>query len=119
MDDGQRAASYLAEWYLPDLAEPTVDDIVSRLAAAASAVTGEGTPVRLTLTLANPTDEVLYGVFDADSSEAVALACQRAGIPHLRLSTPVVARVAHLPNGCPDTALGSDSPESLSSPPII
>ena len=113
MDDGQRAASYLAEWYLPNLGEPTVDDIVSRLAAAASAITGEGTPVRLTMTLANPTDEVLYGVFDANSSEAVALACQRAGIPHLRLSTPVVARVDRQSNGCPDAEPGRDVPENL------
>ena len=64
MTDGRHAESYLAEWYLPNLAEPTVDDVVARLSAAASAVTGEGTPVRLTMTLANPSDEVLYGVFD-------------------------------------------------------
>lgn len=111
MTDGRRAESYLAEWYLPNLAEPTVDDVVARLSAAASAVTGEGTPVRLTMTLANPSDEVLYGVFDADSSEAVVLACQRAGIPHLRLSTPVVARVGRQTGGCPDADPARDAPE--------
>lgn len=89
MTDGRFAERYLAEWYLPNLAKAAVDDVVARLTAAASALAGEGTVVRLVMTLANPTDEVLYGVFDADSSEAVALACQRAGIPHLRLSTPV------------------------------
>lgn len=116
MTDGRRAESYLAEWYLPNLAEPTVDDVVARLSAAASAVTGEGTPVRLTMTLANPSDEVLYGVFDADSSEAVVLACQRAGIPHLRLSTPVVTRVDRHPNSCPDSDQGRDVPENLAPP---
>ena len=116
MTDGRHAESYLAEWYLPNLAEPTVDDVVARLSAAASAVTGEGTPVRLTMTLANPSDEVLYGVFDADSSEAVVLACQRAGIPHLRLSTPVVTRVDRHPNSCPDGDQGRDAPENLAPP---
>ena len=119
MTDGRRAESYLAEWYLPNLAEPTVDDVVARLSAAASAVTGEGTPVRLTMTLANPSDEVLYGVFDAASSEAVVLACQRAGIPHLRLSTPVVARVDRRSHGCPDAESPRDIPENLAPPSEI
>ena len=37
---------YLAEWYLPELTEQSVDDIVERLGIAASIVSGEGTPVR-------------------------------------------------------------------------
>ena len=56
---------YLAEWYLPELTEQSVDDIVARLDAAAATVTDEGTPVRLLVTLAVPTDEVLYAVFCA------------------------------------------------------
>ena len=86
--------NFLAEWYLPNLAEPTVDDIVCRLVAAASLLTEEGSPVRLMVTLSVPTDEVLYGLFDAGSPEAVVTACQRAGVPHQRLSTHVVARIA-------------------------
>lgn len=97
MDDAQSAENYLAEWYLPDLAEATVDDIVSRLDAAATAVTGEGTPVRLMMTLSVPTDEVLYGVFDAGSPEAVVTTCLRAGVPHQRLSAQVIARIAKSP----------------------
>ncbi|MDY6997628.1 MAG: hypothetical protein SW019_13575 [Actinomycetota bacterium] len=110
MDNGGRAGNYLAEWYVPDLAEPTVDDVVARLNLAASMLTGEGTPVRLTMTLSNPSDEVLYGVFDATSAEAVVAACQRAGVPHLRLSTPVVARFAPRPTGCPDDGARADLP---------
>lgn len=86
------ATNFLAEWYLPDLAETTVDDIVSRLDAAAAAVSDQGSRVRLVVTLSVPTDEVLYGVFDADSADAVGAACLRAGVPHQRLSPHVVAR---------------------------
>ena len=88
------ATTFLAEWYLPDLAEAAVDDIVARIDAAASTVSGEGTPVRLLMTLSVPTDEVLYGVFDAGSPEAVVTTCRRAGVPHQRLSDHVVARLA-------------------------
>jgi len=92
MGDVHGAMNFLAEWYLPDLAETTVDDIVSRLDAAAALITGEGTPVRVVMTLSVPTDEVLYGVFDAASPEAVVATCQRAGLPQQRLSTDVIAR---------------------------
>ena len=93
MGDTRSATNFLAEWYLPDLAETAVDDIVSRLDAAAGAVSGEGRHVQLVVTLSVPTDEVLYGVFDADSPDAVDAACARAGIPHQRLSPRVVARI--------------------------
>lgn len=92
MGDVRSALNFLAEWYLPDLEETTVDDIVTRLDAAAALFTGEGTPVRLVVTLSVPTDEVLYGVFDAATPEAVVATCRRAGIPQQRLSTDVVAR---------------------------
>jgi len=38
----------LAEWYVPELTEKSVDDVVAKLDAAAIFVSGEGTPVRLT-----------------------------------------------------------------------
>jgi hypothetical protein len=92
MGDGHGAKKFLAEWYLSDLAETTVDDVVTRLDTAASVLTAEGTPIRLVVTLSVPTDEVLYGVFDAHSAEAVVATCRRAGLPHQRLSTDVIAR---------------------------
>jgi hypothetical protein len=93
MGDGRSSTKFLAEWYLADLAETTVDDVVARLDTAASMVTAEGAPIRLVVTLSVPTDEVLYGVFDASSAEAVVATCRRAGLPHQRLSTDVVARI--------------------------
>jgi hypothetical protein len=92
MGDAGDTRKFLAEWYLPHLAEITVDDIVARLDTAASEMTAEGDPIRLVGTLSVPTDEVLYGVFDAYLPETVVATCLRAGLPHQRLSTDVVAR---------------------------
>ena len=81
MDADRDVAHYLAEWYLPELTEQSVDDIVAKLDLAAANVSDERTPVRLLVTLAVPTDEVLYGVFGADSPEIVTATCERAGFP--------------------------------------
>jgi hypothetical protein len=98
MDAGGDVAYYLAEWYLPELTEQSVDDIVVKLDLAVTLVRDEGTPVRLLATLAVPTDEVLYGVFDAHSPEIVTATCERAGLPHQRLSGDVLARIRHAPD---------------------
>lgn len=84
---------YLAEWYVPELTEQSVDDIVTRLEAAAASATDEGTPVRLLVTLSVPSDEVLYGVFGADSQEIVSRICLAAGAPHQRLSSHIGTRI--------------------------
>ena len=92
MGDVHTATNILAEWYLPDLTVTAVDHIVTRLDAAAAEVTGGGPGARLVATLSVPTDEVLYGVFAAESPDAVMALCHRAGLPCQRLSTDVVAR---------------------------
>jgi hypothetical protein len=93
MDFASDAAYYLAEWYLPELTEQSVDDMVAKLDAAATTVSDDGASVRLLVTLAVPTDEVLYGVFSARSQDIVTATCQRAGVPHQRLSGHVGARI--------------------------
>jgi hypothetical protein len=93
MDAFGEPACYLAEWYLPELTEQSVDEIVARLDAAAATVTNEGTPVRLLVTLSVPTDEVLYGVFGADSGDIVSRTCVQAGAPHQRLTKDVGTRI--------------------------
>jgi hypothetical protein len=90
---------YLAEWYRPELTEQSVDDFVAKLDAAASAVTEEGTRVRLLITLAVPTDEVLYGVFDASSADIVTSTCDRAGLAHQRLSDLIGTRIRRCRSG--------------------
>jgi hypothetical protein len=93
MEAVEQRACYLAEWYLPELTEQSVDDLVARVDDAAAAATGEGTPVELLLTLAVPADEVLYGVFGADSPATVSRTCRAAGAPHQRLSADIGTRI--------------------------
>ena len=95
MDAADDLAYYLAEWYLPEMTDTSVDDVVARLDAAAAAVSTEGTPVRLVVTLSVPTDEVLYGVFGAHSPDVVSKTCLMAGLPHQRLSGDVGTRIRH------------------------
>ncbi|MDT5183839.1 MAG: hypothetical protein QOI29_1997 [Mycobacterium sp.] len=97
MDADDVVAYYLADWYLPELTEKSVDDIVAKLDVAAITVGDEGTPVRLVVTLAVPTDEVLYGVFGAQSPDIVTATCTRASAPHQRLSTHVGTRIRKRP----------------------
>ncbi len=61
--------------------------MVAKLDAAAVLVSSEGTPVQLVVTLAVPTDEVLYGVFGA------ALIGRRVeDMPSGRRATPAAFR---------------------------
>lgn len=92
MDTGDALAYYLAEWYLPDMTDTSIDEMVARLDAAAGVISGEGTLVRLVVTLSVPTDEVLYGVFGATSPEVVSRTCMQAGAPFQRISGDVGAR---------------------------
>jgi hypothetical protein len=102
MDAVDDLAYYLAEWYLPELTDKSVDDLVAKLDAAAMSVSAEGAPVRLLVTLAVPTDEVLYGVFGAQSPDVVSRTCLQAGVPHQRLSGDIGTKIRHLP--VPDVA---------------
>ena len=49
--------------------------------------------MQLIVTLSVPVDEVLYGVFVADSPDVVNETCQRAGIPPHRLTPDVGTRI--------------------------
>lgn len=97
MDAADDLAYYLAEWYLPELTDKSVDDMVAKLDAAAISVSSEGAPIRLLVTVAVPTDEVLYGVFGAHSPDIVSRTCLQAGVPHQRLSGDIGTRIRHLP----------------------
>jgi hypothetical protein len=92
-------ACYLAEWYRPEVTEQPLDDTVAKLDAVAATMRVEGSRVELLVTLAVPTDEVIYGVFAARSPEIVVQACRRAGIPLERLSPDVAARISRVAQG--------------------
>ena len=83
---------YLVEWYRPNLTRQLIDQMVADLDKATTILRGEGSPVLLIMTVAVPTDEVLYGVFEADSRELVWTACERAGSIPERMSVDIDAR---------------------------
>lgn len=91
-----QVARYLAEWYRPEVIQQPLDDIVAKLDAVAATMRVEGSVVNLLVTLAVPTDEVIYGVFAARSPDIVVQACRRAGIPLERLSSDVAARITRV-----------------------
>lgn len=78
---------YLVEWYRPELADDTPVYTPASFDECAASITAADPSVRLLMTLAVPTDEVVFAVFAANSAELVAQACDRAGIPAERLSS--------------------------------
>jgi hypothetical protein len=83
---------YLVEWYRPNLTRQLIDDIVDALDKATADMRTEGAPVTLVMTVAVPTDEVLYGVFAAETPDLVRTACERAGAAPERISVDIDAR---------------------------
>src|ERR1700741_1792797 len=79
-----QVACYLAEWYRPEVTQHPLDDTVDKLDAVAAMMRVEGSLVKLLVTLAVPTDEVIYGVFASCSPDIVVQACRRAVCPHER-----------------------------------
>ena len=65
---------YLVEWYSPAGEAPAV---------------GAAGAVELLLTISVPTDEVAFGLFAAESAEAVERACRAAGHPPARITAAV------------------------------
>lgn len=92
-----RMPCYLVEWYRPELTPRQLDHAVARLEECTMAMCGQGADIELLMTLAVPTEEVLFGVFAACSAEIVCEACRRAGIPAERLTDVEDARVAAEP----------------------
>ncbi|HEX9174686.1 hypothetical protein [Mycobacterium sp.] len=85
---------YLVEWYRPEITAVDLDETVARLDASAAMMSAAGAPVSLMMTLALPTDEVVFCVFSAGSAQFVADACCRAGFPPERLTQADGARIA-------------------------
>jgi hypothetical protein len=86
------ATRFLVEWYRPNLTRELIDGMVAGLNEAIANMSTDGSQVRLVMTVAVPTDEVLYGVFAADSPELVRAACERAGSVPERMSVDIDAR---------------------------
>lgn len=85
---------FLTEWYQPVLADGGVDDVVSRLDEAAACYRSQGHRIALLVAVSAPIDEVLFGVFTADSADTVTAVCRRAGWPVDRIVSGVQTRIA-------------------------
>ena len=81
---GSERPCFLVEWYRPTLAD--LDDAADALCRCVASISTEGSPVQLLMTLVVPTDDVVFGIFGAESADLVAQACQQAGVPAQRLS---------------------------------
>jgi hypothetical protein len=90
---------FLAEWYRRELSDTAIDDFFARLGAAAGAVSTDAAAVQLVATLFVPSDDALYGVFAASSSELIVEACARAGVLPERLIPDVSLRRPEQRNG--------------------
>ena len=82
---------YLAEWYHPDLTREALQRRVTAIVTNAARSADGGRAVTLLTTFLLPNDEVVFGVFAADSGESVAEICRRSGYPAGRVSAAVEA----------------------------
>jgi hypothetical protein len=85
---------FLAEWYQPAAVNRDIDQIAALLRETAERVQGEGHPIRLLATVAAPTDQVLYGLFVAESADIVTRVCLGTGWPADRITSDIRARIA-------------------------
>jgi hypothetical protein len=84
---------YLAEWYRAELTEPATDHVVARLVPGSELAAADGTVATVVVSLAVPSDGVIFCVFAAESHDAVARACAHEGIPTERITEAFVGAV--------------------------
>jgi hypothetical protein len=82
---------FLVEWYRNDLSQDTFDQAFANLTRDTRLLSGDGESATVVLTMSVPTDDVIFSIFSATSSEVVVAACERAGIPAQRVTAAMVA----------------------------
>lgn len=80
---------YLAEWYNSQLQGRAIAEVVQSLRRSLAALPSAVHPPELLYALAVPQEAYAFGVFSADSADAVAELCQKAGLPADRVSAAV------------------------------
>jgi hypothetical protein len=91
-----RLPCYLVEWYQPEFTDDELDQTAAKLEECAAVMCADGSPVQLQMTLAVPSDEVIFAVFAASSAHIVAQTCHRAGMPAQRLTAAVDATIRNV-----------------------
>jgi hypothetical protein len=84
-----RGSRYLAEWYMPSTRGPAISEVAQSVRRALAELPGAAHPAELLYALAVPQDAYAFGVFTADSADAVALVCEQIGHPADRVSAAV------------------------------
>jgi hypothetical protein len=84
---------FLAEWYRPAVVNRDIDEVAATLGDNVARLHDQGYPIRLLATVAASTDQVLYGVFAAESADTVTQVCRGAGWPADRITSGIQARI--------------------------
>lgn len=80
---------FLVEWYGPGAPACPVEDMAGRLNQGAACISAQSGAIRLLMMLVVPADHYAFGVFAAESAEAVERVCIDAGAPAKRISTAI------------------------------
>jgi hypothetical protein len=80
---------FLVEWYGPTAGVGPIGETAGRLNDGAASLAAGGARIRLLMALAIPADDYAFGVFAAESADAVAQLCADAGAPPDRISPAV------------------------------
>lgn len=88
---------FLVEWYQRGIAVDSVRQASDQLCAAADVVRAGGMSVRFLLAVSVPADQTLFGVFTAESVDAITQTCRAAGCPADRITANAAAYVDQTP----------------------
>ncbi|MDX1882318.1 hypothetical protein [Mycolicibacterium sp. 120270] len=81
---------YLAEWFRAELWQrESFSDNFRQLCRGARLSGDGGESATVLITVSVPTDDAIFCVFTASSAEAVATACDAAGLPPQRVTAAV------------------------------
>jgi hypothetical protein len=89
--DDAASLRYLVEWYTPHLRGRPIAEVAQSLRRSLAALPVAAHPLELLYALEVPQDHYAFGVFTAESANAVALVCEQAGLPADRVSSAVEA----------------------------
>ena len=82
---------FLAEWHSPRVRGRAITDVAQCLRRSTATMPAQPDRPELLYALEIPQDAYAFGVFTAESAEAVAQVCMLAGVPADRISAAVEA----------------------------
>jgi hypothetical protein len=88
---------YLVEWYRPAGSGAQLARTTGMIDAYAASMSAAGSRVHLLAVVVVPSDEVIFGVFAADSEADVAETCRQAGMAAQRVTAALGLGGAALP----------------------